>query len=167
MFVAVWSALRNGIVRRVGAALVAGVVLAALGQLGFGAGHPAELTILGVGTATVTPSASADTPPSEARFTISGTVTGLYPGSLRPLVLTVSNRQAFAIAVTSITTVVASPNAACSAMNLSVASFSGRLIVPARSSASLTVIASLSHSAPNACQGSIFPLHYSGTAVKR
>src|SRR5215469_11372047 len=34
-----------------------------------------------------------------AAFTISGRVAGLYPGAVRPLVLTVANRETFAIIV--------------------------------------------------------------------
>ncbi|HEV2372380.1 MAG TPA: hypothetical protein VGS19_09430 [Streptosporangiaceae bacterium] len=103
---------------------------------------------------------------SNAAFTISGKVGGLYPGAQRHLTLTVTNHQLYAIVVTSLTTTVSAASAACGASNLTVASFSGQLSVPANGKASTTVQVSMAHSAPNACQGAVFRLHYSGQAVR-
>lgn len=103
---------------------------------------------------------------TSAAFTISGKVGGLYPGAVRSLKLTVTNHQSYAIVVTSLTTKVGAASTACGASNLTVASFSGRLRVPARGKASTSVHATMAHSAPNACQGAVFPLHYTGHASR-
>lgn len=104
------------------------------------------------------------TPHSKAKgsFGIAGSVKGLYPGLSTPLVLTVSNRQSFAIVVTSITTSVTSASAPCSASMLSVSSFSGRLSVPAMRSAKTSLVVKMRPSAPDACIGATFRLAYSG-----
>lgn len=148
-------------------ALIAGVVLVAIAQLRFGAGHQADFAVVGAGAATVTPSVSAPATSSErSGFSISGSVSGLYPGASLPLVLTVSNPHAFAIDVTSVTTSVGTPNAGCASSKLTVTPFAGNLVVADHATATLTVTATLSHDAPDACQGVVFPLQYSGTAVK-
>lgn len=147
--------------------LIAGAVLAAIVQLRFGAGNPGGFTVIGVGAAVVSPSPSTRVPPGQSdRFTISGSVTGLYPGATLPLVLTISNQEAFPISVTSVSTSVGSPSAGCAASNLTVTQFAGSLTVPAKGTATLTLMASLSHDTPDACQGVVFPLQYSGMAVK-
>jgi hypothetical protein len=95
-------------------------------------------------------------------FRISGAVAGLYPGKTRRLVLTVSNHLKRPLTVTSITTRVGKPSNACARRYLTVSTFHGSLHVPAGQQARATVSASLSHSAPNGCQGVHFPLRYSG-----
>ena len=163
-----WSSARvSATAKRVVMALIAGVVLAVVVQLRFGAGHPAVINVIGAGAAVVSPSPSTAVASGETgRFGISGSVTGLYPGASMPLVLTVSNHQEFAIVVDSITTSVGSPSPACASANLSVSQFTGNLAVPAEGTSNVTVTVTLSHAAPDACQGAVFPLQYSGTAVK-
>ena len=101
---------------------------------------------------------------SSAAFTISGKVGGLYPGAVRSLKLTVTNHESFKIVVTSLTTTVGAAKAGCGGSNLKVTSFSGQLKVPAKGKASTSVHVTMAHSAPNACQSAVFPLHYSGQA---
>jgi hypothetical protein len=163
-----WSSARvSAAAKRIVMALIAGVVLAVVLQLRFGAGHPAVINVIGAGAAVVSPSPStAAVSGQTGRFGISGSVTGLYPGASMPLVLTVSNHQEFTIVVTSITTSVGSPNQACVSADLSVSQFIGSLSVPAKGTSNVTVTVTLTHGAPDACQGAVFPLQYSGTAVK-
>jgi hypothetical protein len=99
-------------------------------------------------------------------FTIAGSIGGLWPGHSAPLVLTVYNPQPFTIDVRSISTVVGTPKTGCTASNLTVAGFAGRLYVPAGGMAHLSVPVALIHAAPDACQGAVFPLTYSGFARK-
>jgi len=154
--------------RRALGVLIAGVALAAVAQSRLDAGHPAGFDIVAAGAASATgaPSASVSSaaPP---RFRISGSVSGLYPGAALPLELQVSNPQPFAIVVTSITTTVVSSSHACTSSNLTVTRFAGSLVVPGRGAANVAMTATLRHSAPNACQGVVFRLHYAGTAVKQ
>jgi len=99
-------------------------------------------------------------------FSISGRVSGLYPGAVLPLTLTVSNSRSFPIDVTSISAAVGAPGGGCAASNLTVTSFSGQLFVPGKGARHAVVQVTLRHAAPNHCQGAVFPLTYSGTAVK-
>lgn len=99
-------------------------------------------------------------------FDISGSVAALYPGDRAGLVLTITNEQPFAIAVTAITVAWRATSGACSASYLSVSSFSGRLVVPGRGRVQQTVIATMEHSAPDACQGALFALVYTGVGSK-
>lgn len=159
-----WSAARRRTTfRLVVLALIAGVVLAAFLQLRLGAGHPAVITAIGAGGG----AASADAPSARDNgFSISGSVSGLFPGSSLPLVLTVTNPHPFPIQITSIATSVGSPSPGCASSNLAVTEFAGKLMVPANSTANVTLTATLGHTTPDACQGAVFPLHYTGTAVK-
>jgi hypothetical protein len=101
---------------------------------------------------------------SAARFSISGQVTGLYPGRTEPLTLSVTNPFKFEIFVVSVTTTEGSATPSCTAVNLSVSTFSGHVGVPAEGVAHIAVSASMSHSATDGCQGVTFPLQYSGVA---
>ena len=103
---------------------------------------------------------------SAGSFRIGGATGGLYPGDSKLLVLTVINPQHFAIRVTSIATTVGSAGPGCAAQNLTVAEFTGDLTVIALGSAQIAVPVTLKHAAPNACQGAVFPLDYTGLAVK-
>ena len=98
-------------------------------------------------------------------FTISGSISGLYPGASLPMVLTITDSKTYAITVSSISTTVSSQKAACGSGNLTVSSFTGSLAVPAKQSVTATVTAEMLHSAPDACQGAKFKLLYSGTGT--
>lgn len=102
---------------------------------------------------------------SRPPFSIAGGVTGLYPGLTAPMVLTVSNPGQTQITVTSVTTSVGDASASCLAGDVSVSAFSGRLVVPAHGSATLSVSATMAHSAPDGCQGAVFPFTYTGQAT--
>lgn len=132
--------------------------------------HASKATLRGSGTSTLHATAPSGVPTGAASpkpgFRISGSVGGLYPGDSAPLMLTVTNPQQFAIVVTSIATTAGSPNPGCVAGYLTVAGFSGQLTVAAQGSGQISVPVTLSHAAPNACQGAIFPLTYSGSAHK-
>lgn len=162
-----WSSARGrAVAKRVVLLLVAGAVLAAILQLRFGVGHPTVMIVGGAGAASVSPTPATASAGQTGRFGISGSVTGLYPGASLPLVLAVSNPHQFTILVNSITTSVGSPSAGCLSTNLKVTAFVGSLSVAPKGTSNVTLVATLSHSAPDACQGVVFPLQYSGTATK-
>jgi hypothetical protein len=114
------------------------------------------------------PSGAVTTAPDGAtelaarQFAIAGSVAGLYPGRSLPLVLTVSNSRSYAITVTSIRTVVLNASSLCTASNVKVTKFVGKLYVRAKKTAKATVTVSMAHAAVNACQGARFPFHYAG-----
>jgi hypothetical protein len=101
-------------------------------------------------------------PGPRGTFRIGGSIGGLYPGVVTHLVLSVVNPQRYALVITSISTTVGTPKTGCSATNLSVGSFSGHVKVKAHRSVQVAVQVSLAHAAPDACQGALFPLQYSG-----
>jgi hypothetical protein len=104
--------------------------------------------------------------PSVSSFSISGNVSGLYPGVTRPLVLKVANPQKVAITVTSIKTAVSTASATCVAANVKVSSFSGQLHIAAGAKTQVTVQVTMSHGAPNSCQGAVFQFHYSSVGTE-
>jgi len=99
-------------------------------------------------------------------FTISGSVSGLYPGATRSLVLTVTNHEPFTIVVTRLVTVVNDANATCRSANLTVSNFNGSLSVPPRSTAATGVAVRMTNDAGDNCAGADFPLYFRGFATR-
>jgi hypothetical protein len=141
------------------------VVVGCVALLTFAGRHPAAAMLQGEGSSAAAPPVPPS-PPPPGSFAIAGDIGGLYPGASRQLVLVVSNPQHFSIVVTSIQTVVGNASTSCSGSFLSVGTFAGQLQVPGNGHASVTVAVTLSHAAPDACQGAVFPLTYHGSAVK-
>ena len=157
------------------AALSASLVAAAGLGLASSTSRPNGTLLVGFGSsATNAPAAPEVRAPdpgaavvsAASTFSVSGNVGGLYPGTTRSLVLTVTNPQKVAITVTSITTTVSNASTKCGAANLKVTAFSGHLVVKAGTTAHATVAATMAHSAPNGCQGADFPLHYTAVATE-
>lgn len=98
-------------------------------------------------------------------FAIKGDARGLYPGRRARFAVTVSNRNGFAIRVTSIRVRVGNA-AGCARTNLVVGNFRGTLRVGAKRKRRVWLPIAMRRSAPNACIGARFKLTYSGRAVK-
>jgi hypothetical protein len=129
--------------------------------VGSGAGH-------GLISRTVPQDSGTTVTPSKPQgFRIAGSVGGLYPGKTALLVLTVTNFEPFAIVVQSLSVSVGNANTGCTASSVSVTGFTGALAVPKLGTAMATVQFTLLHSAPDACQGAVFALTYSGEATKQ
>jgi hypothetical protein len=144
------------------------VALAATALLWHGTAAQARLAGSGVGLGgRVAPQPSlAATQSAPGAFSIAGGVDGLYPGVTKPLTLTLTNPQHFAIVVASVTVSVQDASVGCSAANVAVTSFAGTVRVDAQASAHVTLQLGLRHQAPDACQAAVFPLRYSGLASK-
>jgi len=101
-------------------------------------------------------------------FSISGSVTGLYPGATKDLPVLISNQNNQDIKVTNIhITVTGSDKSGCGSSNLSAADYSGpAFVVQKNSSQTINLPVSMTHNASNSCQGATFTLQYSGAAVK-
>jgi hypothetical protein len=154
----------GGALRATGLGVIALLVaLAAAASSHSPASYADTLVLSGNGTAGAPVTTSAAAPGS---FRISGSVAGLYPGAQLPLVLTVTNPEHFAIVVSSLSVTVGAAMPGCGAANLTATSFARSLHVPALGTAAVSVQVTLAHSAPNACQGAVFPLHYTGLAGK-
>ena len=164
--------------RLIGAGMLAAAAAAVLTGRDRGSTHsslgPGPVVLVGHGTSleppasrvTVRPDPHPRRPSAGGEFSIGGGATGLYPGVTLPLVLTVSNPDGSRITVVSISTTVGDASGACPASYASVSAFSGHVRVPARGTATVTVSAALAHSAPDACQGAVFPFLYSGEATR-
>jgi len=101
-------------------------------------------------------------------FSISGSVTGLYPGATKNLPVLISNQNNQDIKVTSLhISVTGSDRSGCGSSNLSTTDYSGpAFVVPKLSSQTINLPVSMTHGASDSCQGATFTLQYSGTAVK-
>lgn len=97
---------------------------------------------------------------------IAGAVNGIYPGHSTNLVLTLQNPNGFNASVTGLTVTVGDASSECAKGNLTIGAFSGPLTVPAGSSTTATIAVTLSSTAPNECQGAVFPLSYAAQAVQ-
>jgi hypothetical protein len=153
--------------------LALGIVVALSGSvLAVWHGTTANAVLVGGGVGSVernsVPPASRLQPAASKHgsFGIAGSVKGLYPGLTKPLRLTLTNPQHFAIVVTSVTVAVGNASQGCKAANIAVTHFSGRRRVAAKGSARVKLEITLVHKAPDACQGAVFPLRYRGRAVK-
>jgi hypothetical protein len=150
-----------------GVASVGLLVAAAVLVLTESGPRPAEAAVIGYGSSATDIRAMAQlsaTAGGGHRFLISGAVGSMYPGLAKPLVLVVFNPNNVGIKVQSITTTVANASSACPASDLLVNSFAGNQFVGAGGQATVTVTATMSHAAPDSCQGALFPLSYSGSA---
>jgi len=130
-------------------------------------GVPARVLAVAAAVVTVAATAVASTPVASAAresFTISGAVGGLYPGLTTLLRVQVTNREQFAIVVTSVVTTVEDAAPACPATYLSVAPFAGTVRVAVGASAPVELTVTLRRAAPRGCEGATFPLLYHGDA---
>lgn len=99
-------------------------------------------------------------------FVISGNVNGLYPGSSRTLVVTLTNQNNFDIRVTSLSAAVSDPPGPCTAGVVRVDPMSGTVVVPKNGTATTTLTARMANDPSNDCKSTSFGLTYTGTAVK-
>jgi hypothetical protein len=102
----------------------------------------------------------------KAGLKVSGHVGGLYPGAIKPFRVRVKSDYPFPIRVRSLRAVIFDAALGCSRSELSVTSFSGRLTLAPHGSRRLNLLASMSPSAMNACQGAVFPLRFKARASR-
>jgi hypothetical protein len=141
--------------------------------------RPAGSVIYGQGSSALGPIHNLAGPNAAGQsqvFYISGTVSGLYPGSNSTLNLSIQNPLGSPMTINTITIVAGSP-AGCPSSNLVVLvtppwtlnntyTIHLSLFVPANSTvAGPSVPISLASSAPDSCSGAVFPLMYGGTAT--
>jgi hypothetical protein len=155
----------------IGLGTVAGVLAIVLTTGAASVHNPVE-GIVGYGVSTPGHPRVAPGLPARSRkkghrsFTISGSVSGLYPGATRSLVLTVTSHEPYAIVVTRLTTVVMDTSSTCRSANLTVSSFVGTLSVAPRSAAVTRVVVRMASDAGDNCAGADFPLVFRGVAKR-
>jgi hypothetical protein len=102
-------------------------------------------------------------------FSMKGNAKGLFPGATKRLPVKVTNPNKFAIKVTRITVRVKPDRSrlSCSPKTYMRATKLTRSIrVPRRSSSTAKLRITMLSAAPNACRGAVFPLRFTGEAVK-
>jgi hypothetical protein len=134
--------------------------------------HAVAITVAATAAATVLTGAAAQGSSGSGRhrvastFTLRGHVVELYPGARTRLVIAVHNRGRRSVRVRSITTRVRDAKPGCSAKNLRVAAFRGRLRVGAGRWRTVSVSVRMLPTTPVACQGAVFPLAFRGRATR-
>jgi hypothetical protein len=159
-----------------GTAVIVGAAAIAFGLPGASPALPASAVIRGEGwSGAPLPRLAAPNAAGQNQvFYISGTVSGLYPGSASALNLSVQNPLGSPITVKTITIVAGSPSSGCPSSVLVVPpswtlnntyTVNLSLSVPANSTVpGPSVPITLATSAGDACSGANFPLMYGGTA---
>jgi hypothetical protein len=137
--------------------------------------QPVQLTVVTVAGVTTSGALAGNTNSGGDTFAISATtVTGLYPGATRSLVLTLSNPYSFDIKVTDLSaTLTGTSSAGCpaSSANLVVGRYQGPPALPLTIAGSTikpagAIPLSMPRTVFNACQGVTFTLRLTGTATK-
>jgi hypothetical protein len=109
----------------------------------------------------------APTTPSVApEFAISGSVRGMFPGRIASIPVRVRNPMPFPIIVTKVSARVRSAGRGCGEGNLRVQPIRGTWLIDPGGSIRLRANVRMPMTAPDACQGLEFPLHFGGKAVR-
>jgi hypothetical protein len=104
--------------------------------------------------------------PDPKPLVVSGSVEGLLPGVPNVLNISVTNSNKSAIAVRTVTVSATDASAGCPASVLSFTPRSPGQRIAAEATALVPVSVIMAADAPDACQGSTFPLRYTVTATK-
>jgi len=96
---------------------------------------------------------------------LSGSVSGLVPGSHRSIELQVANPNGREVTVTDVAVTVTADQDGCPAATLEVGRMPASISVPASGSSTTTLPVTLAADAPDACQGASFTLRYATTAT--
>lgn len=95
---------------------------------------------------------------------LSGHIAGLMPGQQARMAIHVRNRLRRVVHLRSVKTTVHAAARDCSGKNLVVAPYRGRLRIGPGRSARVTVRVRMRFNSPDACQGELFPLTFTGQA---
>jgi len=104
--------------------------------------------------------------PDPKPLVVSGSVEGLLPGVPNVLNISVTNSNKSAIAVRTVTVSATDASAGCPASVLSFTPRAPGQVIAAEATALVPVAVVMAADAPDACQGSTFPLRYTVAATK-
>jgi hypothetical protein len=93
-------------------------------------------------------------------LTVSGSMRWLFPGRSTRLPLVVRNNRGFRIRLVSLTVRVRDARPGCGKRYLRVGRLRRKLLVPPHGFRTVDLAITMLRSAPNACQGAVFPLRY-------
>jgi hypothetical protein len=103
--------------------------------------------------------------PSQLRFRISGSISGLRPGVPRLMRVKVHNPYRRPLRVLSVRAHVGGGRRFCTGANLHVRPFRGRLVVPRRRTRTIRLRVEMPVTAAPECLGARFPLYFRGKGV--
>jgi hypothetical protein len=106
--------------------------------------------------------AATDSEPIE----ITGEIEGLFPGGEATLQTEVANPHPFPIEVTVYDVVIGDASPSCPASVLDIGPATTGVVIPAGETGVVPVPVQMSETAPESCQGAIWPLTYLATAVE-
>ena len=100
-------------------------------------------------------------------MTLTGSVSGLYPGLTRQLTVTITNPQTFAVTITQASVTAGAATASCGTKYLTAGPVAGLpLTIPTGGAGQVTAPITLTPQSPDACQRVQFPLSFAAVAVK-
>lgn len=105
--------------------------------------------------------------PSSRGFSVTGSVSGLYPGGKAWLPARVRNPHRRPLRLVSLTVVVRGARRGCSGVNIEVRPFRGRLVIPPRRARVVRLLARMPLTAAPECNGARFPLVFRGRGTLR
>ena len=115
----------------------------------------AMLTVSGIGVARAA---------TDHDFVLSADFRGLYPNADLLVPVSVYNPQRYDLAVHAATAIVSDAGPQCPATNVIAHTFSGDVVIPSHRTAIVSVRMQMLASAPNECQGAVFPLTFDARA---
>ena len=126
------------------------------------------LFVLATASALLAKPGNGGPPPDKGKhnFTITGDVAGLVPLVEGMIEVTVTNKERFDIVVDTLEVSVGDASTDCGREYLVVGTAPLPAIIAARSGSMLVVAARLAQDVPDACQGMVWPLTYTGTASR-
>ena len=107
------------------------------------------------------PTADSHSPIRQQTYQARGFAQGLYPGLRKDIRVAVNNRTSRAVVLKRIKVKIRSANPGCGKRFLGLPGARGiKKMIPRRSRRGVTLKVKMFRSAPDACQGAIFPLDY-------
>ena len=105
--------------------------------------------------------------PADVEFRVSGSVTGLFPGARRLMAVRVQNPYRRPLRLLSVAADVGQARRYCTASNLTLRPFRGRLSIPPRSARVVRLGVALEPTAAQDCSGGRFPLRFRAKGLLR
>lgn len=127
----------------------------------------ATASMIGALVAGGAPAGSSGPYPAPRDFSVSGSVSGLYPGGKAWLRATVRNPYRRPLRLLSLTAAVGRARRACTGSNLDVRPFRGRLVVPPRRARVVRLLVRMPLTAAPECNGARFPLTFRARGTVR
>jgi hypothetical protein len=111
--------------------------------------------------------ASGGRQPAPARFQVSGSVEGLFPGARRFMSVKIQNPYRRPMRLISLSAEVRRARRLCTGSNVDVRPFRGRIAIPPRRTRVVRLLVQMQPTVAEECKGARFPLRFRAKAVLR